>query len=267
MTADHEPGRAPERVNKPATNAAPTTSWSNKAVKKGSKGKSRKAKAEVAEPLASREGSAVAIPTSARAQQASKVLATPRSSRQSPAAPEISRPGSEKKETPLQLEPPAPKPSVLRAEAAEGVAGKTASSKAGASVASLGGGEFEAAAENLAKLVDQGRRVLAAAMSASDLNETRSELAVNVADATKTLGLVAEYWMMQPERVAKAQADLISGLGDIWSQNSPSIFRRGGGPNSSAGPFRQAFRFSGLEQQSVFRLLAPDLCPDHELGE
>ncbi len=79
-------------------------------------------------------------------------------------------------------------------------------------------GEFDTAAENLAKLVDQGRRVMAAAMSAPDLAETRSELAVNVADATKTLGVVAEYWMTQPERATMAQADLISGLTDIWSQ-------------------------------------------------
>ncbi len=79
-------------------------------------------------------------------------------------------------------------------------------------------GEFDTAAENLAKLVDQGRRVMAAAMSAPDLAETRSELAANVADATKTLGVVAEYWMTQPERAAMAQADLISGLTDIWSQ-------------------------------------------------
>ncbi len=80
------------------------------------------------------------------------------------------------------------------------------------------GAEFDIAAENLARLIDQGRRVMAAAMSAPDSAETRSELAVNVADAAKTLGQVAEYWFTQPERAAKAQADLIGGLTDIWSQ-------------------------------------------------
>ncbi len=201
MTADHEPDRAPERVNKPATNAAPKTSWSDKAIKKDSKSKSRKAKTEIARAVAPKDVPAVAVPAPALSPQAAKVPGPPGSARQSPArdiSPEL--PVPEKKPPPLQPEPPAH------------------NAAASAPMAGLGAGEFDAAAENLAKLVDQGRRVLAAAMSASDLNETRSELAVNVADATKTLGLVAEYWMMQPERVAKAQADLISGLGDIWSQ-------------------------------------------------
>jgi polyhydroxyalkanoate synthase subunit PhaC len=78
--------------------------------------------------------------------------------------------------------------------------------------------EFDAAAENFARFVEQGRRVLAAAASAPDLSETQSELAVNVADATRTFGRVAEYWLTQPERAAAAQADLISGLTNIWSQ-------------------------------------------------
>jgi polyhydroxyalkanoate synthase subunit PhaC len=78
--------------------------------------------------------------------------------------------------------------------------------------------EFDAAAENFARFIEQGRRVLAAAASAPDLSETQSELAVNVADATRTFGRVAEYWLTQPERAAAAQADLISGLTGIWSQ-------------------------------------------------
>ncbi len=108
-------------------------------------------------------------------------------------------------------------------------------------------GEFDTAAENLAKLVDQGRRVMAAAMSASDLAETRSELAVNVADATKTLGVVAEYWMTQPERAAMAQADLISGLTDIWSQTLHRFSGEEAPPVVPPDP-SQAFLFGGLEQ-------------------
>jgi len=78
--------------------------------------------------------------------------------------------------------------------------------------------EFEEAAENFAKLVDRGRRVMSAAMSAPDASDNQSELAVNVADATKTIGRVAEYWLAQPEKSAKAQAQLYNGLADIWTQ-------------------------------------------------
>ncbi|MBI3275302.1 MAG: class I poly(R)-hydroxyalkanoic acid synthase, partial [Methylocystis sp.] len=80
------------------------------------------------------------------------------------------------------------------------------------------GAEFDALAENLAKLVDHGRKALAAAIGGMDAGEARSEFANNVADAAKTLGVVAERWLAKPEQAAAAQADLARGLTDIWSQ-------------------------------------------------
>jgi len=78
--------------------------------------------------------------------------------------------------------------------------------------------DFEMMAENMAKLVDEGRKALAAALGNVDAGGPRSELAANVADATKTLGVVAEYWMAKPERAAVAQAELYGGLSEIWRQ-------------------------------------------------
>ncbi|ARN83852.1 class I poly(R)-hydroxyalkanoic acid synthase [Methylocystis bryophila] len=77
---------------------------------------------------------------------------------------------------------------------------------------------MDLAADNMAKLVDHGRRVLHAAMSAPDPAETTSELALNAADATRTLGAVVEAWMKNPQRAAGAQAELTQGLGAIWTQ-------------------------------------------------
>ncbi|WP_363346663.1 class I poly(R)-hydroxyalkanoic acid synthase [Methylocystis echinoides] len=78
--------------------------------------------------------------------------------------------------------------------------------------------DFEAMAENMAQLVDQGRKALAAAIGNVEAGGPRSELAANVADATKTLGVVAEYWLAKPERAAVAQAELYGGLSEIWRQ-------------------------------------------------
>ena len=80
------------------------------------------------------------------------------------------------------------------------------------------GVEFGALAENMAELVDQGRKALAVALGGVDAEETRSELAASVADATKALGVVAEYWISKPERAAIEQAQLYRGLADIWQQ-------------------------------------------------
>ncbi len=84
--------------------------------------------------------------------------------------------------------------------------------------APLPNADIEAFAENMAQLVDQGRKALAAAIGAVDSGGPRSELAANVADATKTLGTVAEYWLAKPERAAIAQAELYGGLSEIWRQ-------------------------------------------------
>jgi len=81
-----------------------------------------------------------------------------------------------------------------------------------------GGREFDVTADNMAKLVGQTHKALAAAIGGIDPGEALSELANNVADATRTLGTVAEYWLANPDRAAAAQADLIYGLAEIWSQ-------------------------------------------------
>lgn len=78
--------------------------------------------------------------------------------------------------------------------------------------------DFEVMAENMAQLVDQGRKAIAAAIGNAEAGGPRSELAANVADATKTLGVVAEYWLAKPERAAIAQAELYGGLSEIWRQ-------------------------------------------------
>ncbi|WP_016919401.1 class I poly(R)-hydroxyalkanoic acid synthase [Methylocystis parvus] len=94
----------------------------------------------------------------------------------------------------------------------------TQASAGGAPMTALAGVDIEAMAENMAQLVDQGRKALAAAIGTVDASGSRSELAANVADATKTLGTVAEYWFAKPERAAVAQAELYGGLSEIWRQ-------------------------------------------------
>ncbi len=84
--------------------------------------------------------------------------------------------------------------------------------------AAMSGADFGLMAENMAELVDQGRKALAVAIGGVDGGDARSELAASVADATKTLGHVAEYWLAKPDRVAVEQAELYGGLSEIWRQ-------------------------------------------------
>jgi polyhydroxyalkanoate synthase len=114
---------------------------------------------------------------------------------------------------PAATKPRAPAKSKGNGEAAGG-----GNATANAPAATAPGGDFDAMAENLAQLVDHGRKALAAALGGVDPGEARSEFASSVADAAKTLGAVAERWMAKPERAAAAQADLVSGLTEIWGQ-------------------------------------------------
>jgi hypothetical protein len=103
-----------------------------------------------------------------------------------------------------------------------------------ANVEAFGRLDFETIAENMAQLVDQGRKALAAAIGGANPEEARSELAASVADATKTLGAVAEWWLSKPERAAAAQADLYGGLSEI-SPTSDSPRLNGTRTRSSIG--------------------------------
>jgi len=109
------------------------------------------------------------------------------------------------------------------------------------------GAEFGALAENMAELVDQGRKALAVALGGVDAEETRSELAASVADATKALGIVAEYWLSKPERAAMEQAQLYRGLTDIWQQTLMRYSGEATPPVVEADPADK--RFSSPEWQ------------------
>ena len=210
MTANRDPEMAPKRRKAPAAKIAP--GGLDKQSKKSVPQKQADRGAEVESvPRASESNDAVP------SQNVDNLACNGQTLTAEPIAKVIAR-------EPV-IVPPEPPKIAEAAQTIDSGAAKTpapASAKAAPKRVAVSsarpGTEFDVTAENLARLVEQGRRVLAAAMSAPDIAETRSELAVNVADAAKTLGRVAEYWVTQPERVAKAQADLIGGLTEIWSQ-------------------------------------------------
>ncbi len=112
--------------------------------------------------------------------------------------------------------------------------------------------DLELLAENMAQLVDQGRRALAAAIGTIDTGGARSELAANVADATKTLGVVAEYWLAQPERAAFAQAELYGGLSEIWRQTMRRYSGEDAPPIVPPDPSDKRFSSPEWEQNPFF---------------
>ncbi|WP_442754600.1 class I poly(R)-hydroxyalkanoic acid synthase [Methylocystis sp. JAN1] len=116
----------------------------------------------------------------------------------------------------------------------------------------LVGVDVEAFAENMAQLVDQSRKALAAAIGSVEAGGARSELAANVADATKTLGTVAEYWLAKPERAAVAQAELYGGLSEIWRQTLRRYTGENVPPVVAPDPSDKRFASPEWEQSPFF---------------
>ncbi len=75
----------------------------------------------------------------------------------------------------------------------------------------------EAFARNLARLMDEGGRAMAAYMKPREEGIVQDEVADELADVTKTLGKVAEYWLSDPQRAIEAQSSLVKGYLDLWT--------------------------------------------------
>ena len=75
----------------------------------------------------------------------------------------------------------------------------------------------EAFAKNLARLVEEGGRALSAYLKPREEGELSDELAEQMADAVKTLGQVAEYWLADPQRALEAQSSLMRGYLNVWA--------------------------------------------------
>ncbi|MBV9245742.1 MAG: class I poly(R)-hydroxyalkanoic acid synthase, partial [Methylobacteriaceae bacterium] len=71
-------------------------------------------------------------------------------------------------------------------------------------------GDLEALAVNLARLVEESGNVAAAYLKPREAGEVKESAADQVADAVKTLGHVAEFWLSDPARAVSAQTAFTS---------------------------------------------------------
>jgi polyhydroxyalkanoate synthase subunit PhaC len=76
--------------------------------------------------------------------------------------------------------------------------------------------DAEIFARNLARVIEEGGKALAAYLRPRETGEIKSEFAEQVTDAVKTLGEVAEYWLADPQRALELQATLGKAYLDLW---------------------------------------------------
>src|SRR6187399_2542828 len=83
--------------------------------------------------------------------------------------------------------------------------------------AKVGDVDIEALSRNLARLVEEGGKALAAYLKPREEGKIRSDVAEGLTDAVKTVGRVAEYWLSDPQRAIELQTSLGRAYLDLWA--------------------------------------------------
>jgi polyhydroxyalkanoate synthase subunit PhaC len=81
-------------------------------------------------------------------------------------------------------------------------------------VSSVNVAEFS---RNLARIIEEGGRALAAYMKPREEGRKSDEFANELTDIVKTFGQVAEYWLADPKRSAAIQQELGKAYLDLWA--------------------------------------------------
>jgi polyhydroxyalkanoate synthase len=81
----------------------------------------------------------------------------------------------------------------------------------------LGNVDIEALSRNIARLIEEGGKALAAYLKPREEGKIRTEVAEDITDAVKSLGRVAEYWLSDPGRALELQTSLGRAYLDLWA--------------------------------------------------
>jgi polyhydroxyalkanoate synthase len=77
--------------------------------------------------------------------------------------------------------------------------------------------DVEQFSRNLARIVEQGGRALAAYMKPRETGQANGEFAEEIAEVVKTLSQVMEYWLADPQRTAELQTRLGKAYLELWA--------------------------------------------------
>jgi polyhydroxyalkanoate synthase len=104
--------------------------------------------------------------------------------------------------------------------------------------------DIETFAHNVARLIEEGGRALAAYLKPREEGRRNGEYS-EIAEVVKTLGQVLEYWLRDPQRAAKLQRELGHAYLDLWA----SAVRRMAGESALpvAAPDPRDKRFADAE--------------------
>ena len=130
-------------------------------------------------------------------------------------------------------------------------AAKTPASEATA----LGEVNVEAFAHNIARMIEEGGRALAAYMKPREEGKIKGGLAEEVTDVVKTVGKVAEYWLSDPQRAVELQASLGRAYLELWAGTVKRMAGEETAPVAAPDPKDKRFADPEWSQNQFFDFL------------
>ncbi|MBI3702680.1 MAG: class I poly(R)-hydroxyalkanoic acid synthase [Rhizobiales bacterium] len=121
--------------------------------------------------------------------------------------------------------------------------------------AKLGSVDIEVFAHNLARMIEEGGKALAAYMKPREEGKIKGEMADNVTDVVKTVGQVAEYWLADPQRAVEVQASLGRAYLDLWAGAVKRMAGEPAAPVIAADPKDKRFADPEWSQNQFFDFL------------
>ncbi len=123
--------------------------------------------------------------------------------------------------------------------------GKTMKDDVKPAPVAVSGLDIELFAKNLARMVEEGGKALAAYLRPREQGRKKDGLAEEVTEVAKTFGQVAEYWLSEPQRALELQSRLGKAYLDLWGA---AVKRMSGEPAPPvAVPSPQDRRFADPE--------------------
>ncbi|MCF8478722.1 MAG: class I poly(R)-hydroxyalkanoic acid synthase [Pseudolabrys sp.] len=77
--------------------------------------------------------------------------------------------------------------------------------------------DVEILARNLARMIEEGGKALAAYMKPREEGKYKDDTSQDIVDVVKTVGQVAEYWLSDPQRALELQTSLGRAYLDLWA--------------------------------------------------
>ncbi len=119
----------------------------------------------------------------------------------------------------------------------------------------IGSVDVEEFSRNLARLIEEGGRALAAYLKPREEGRDDSEFADEMTEVVKTLGQVAEYWLADPQRTVELQNRLGKAYLDLWASAVKRLAGEEAPPVARPAPSDKRFTDPEWTQNQFFDFL------------